>query len=59
MDFGWPSALISKLSADCKCCPHCQSQIPCDGLLSGGLCDGICNCNDFDDEGDCYEDDEP
>lgn len=37
----------------CTCCPQCSNH-PCDGVLQGGLCDGMeCRCNDdydYDDE---------
>ncbi len=30
----------------CNCCPECYQQIPCHGVLAGGLCDDICDCDE-------------
>jgi len=36
---------LESMIKHCKCCPYC-SNIPCDGILAGGMCDEICNCDD-------------
>ena len=36
---------IDSMSQHCHCCPICQS-VPCDGVLAGGFCDDICNCDE-------------
>jgi hypothetical protein len=41
---------------DCRCCPECQN-MPCDGVLAGGLCDRRCWCSDRTDSDDPSEDD--
>lgn len=41
---------------DCACCRGCNTQRPCPGVTSGGMCDRMCFCVDDDDRGD--EDDE-
>lgn len=37
---------VESMVKHCHCCPECSSDIPCAGVLSGGLCDGACNCDD-------------
>lgn len=32
----------------CDCCPLC-SEVPCDGVLAGGICDRLCNCAEIED----------
>lgn len=52
---------VNDLASECKCgCAECGNS-PCDGLLAGGLCDGMgCTCNEYEDD-DFYinGDDEP
>lgn len=30
----------------CDCCQECNQQIPCAGVMQGGFCDEMCNCDD-------------
>ena len=36
---------VEECAKECTCCPDCWD-VPCDGCLSGGICDNICFCND-------------
>jgi hypothetical protein len=40
----------------CRCCSDC-AQVPCAGILAGGLCDGMCHCDDDRDYSMDYDDD--
>ncbi len=34
---------INEISKDCDCCATC-GDVPCAGVMAGGLCDGHCRC---------------
>ena len=36
---------INSLISDCTCCSECMQDIPCGGLMAGGLCDSLCRCD--------------
>ena len=43
---------IESCAKECKCCPICCT-VPCDSVMSGGLCDEECHCdsdNDYDED---------
>lgn len=33
-----PPEVIEAWARDCRCCPFCR-QVPCDGVMAGGMCD--------------------
>jgi hypothetical protein len=37
--------VIDEWMEDCTCCDVCQAK-PCDGVMSGGLCDNLCYCDE-------------
>ncbi len=41
-----PAPLWYRWIAQCRCCVACHQAIPCAGVMQGGLCDGMCSCND-------------
>lgn len=40
-----PEEVINEWINQCSCCPEC-SQVPCPGVMAGGLCDNSCDCVD-------------
>ena len=45
---GPPPHVISEWLKQCTCCPVCQ-QKPCDGVMAGGMCDDLCDCDEYED----------
>ena len=43
-------AWVASCAKDCFCCDECGTDIPCAGVLAGGLCDRMCRCRDVDDD---------
>ena len=41
-----PQSVINEWAKYCTCCPQCSQQIPCDGVMAGGMCDSLCDCDD-------------
>lgn len=39
-------AWLREIAKHCKCCGECNQNIPCGGVMAGGLCDGMCHCMD-------------
>lgn len=40
-----PDSVMNRWARTCNCCPICNQQIPCDGVMAGGLCDDLCDCD--------------
>lgn len=38
---------IERSARSCQCCPDCSQQIPCDGVMAGGMCDELCYCDEL------------
>lgn len=45
------SAFVEAMARYCDCCRDC-AMTPCEGVLAGGMCDGICRCDTEDDNSD-------
>ena len=44
-----PMHVIKGWADQCQCCTQCHQQSPCGGVMAGGLCDNLCDCDeDFD-----------
>lgn len=43
-----PAEVMKDWISQCGCCSDC-SQVPCDGVMAGGMCDESCECEDDDD----------
>jgi len=39
-----PKEIVSEWVKQCDCCPEC-SNVPCCGVMAGGLCDNSCYCS--------------
>lgn len=38
-------AFLADCARSCRCCRECGSDIPCAGVMAGGLCDEWCTCD--------------
>jgi hypothetical protein len=47
-----PQQLMDIWVKQCNCCHVCNQMKPCGGIMAGGLCDDLCECNDDYDESD-------
>jgi hypothetical protein len=47
-----PKKIINEWVRNCDCCTYCHQDIPCAGVMAGGICDSACVCDDFDYETD-------
>jgi hypothetical protein len=36
---------LEKAAKECDCCERC-ADVPCPGVTAGGVCDGLCNCEE-------------
>lgn len=43
-----PQEVLNDLAKHCHCCFLCGQSRPCDGVLAGGFCDDLCDCEDDD-----------
>lgn len=50
-----PQELINEWLRQCDCCPMC-SDVPCGGVMCGGLCDKACHCEDLHETDSDYDD---
>lgn len=50
-------AWLDEIAKHCNCCPLCFMDIPCGGVMAGGLCDGMCICQLHEDD-DHYDEDD-
>lgn len=39
-------AFVTDCARSCRCCRECGSDIPCAGVMAGGICDEWCTCDD-------------
>jgi len=46
-----PEGVMANWVKQCNCCPEC-SPCPCNGVITGGLCDNLCYCDEEPDEPD-------
>ena len=51
-----PNYVVQEWIKHCSCCPDCN-QVPCDGVMAGGICDMMeCQCDEIvDDEWDAND----
>jgi hypothetical protein len=55
-DYMPPPSVMEAVAIKCSCCSQCWG-CPCDGVMAGGLCDGMkCTCNDRDYDSLDYDD---
>ena len=40
-----PEDVMINRIQQCKCCPLCHQQIPCDSVMAGAPCDNYCQCD--------------
>lgn len=41
---------LAECASLCRCCTDCGNQCPCGGVMAGGICDGLCRCDQDSDE---------
>jgi len=41
-----PTFVVAEWLNQCTCCPACGQQRPCCGVMAGGLCDDLCECDE-------------
>ena len=37
---------IKACTERCNCCIECSQQVPCYGVMAGGMCDELCYCEE-------------
>ena len=50
-----PTEVMDEWIKHCHCCDECNQDIPCGGVMAGGLCDNLCNCDEIFDRGGFFE----